>query len=65
MKPVSFIIVFLMLACAEPRHVTFNPDDAAATSGTVGSAKSTTELPRAVPDTSARKDSLLRRRNLP
>jgi hypothetical protein len=31
----------------------------------LGSAKSTTTLPKATPDTSARKDSLLRRRNLP
>jgi hypothetical protein len=65
MKPALLIIFLLSLACTQPKHVTFNPDDQAATSGTLGSAKSTTTLPKATPDTSARKDSLLRRRNLP
>jgi hypothetical protein len=65
MRLLILIIFFVAVGCTQPRKVTFNPDDQAATSGTLGSAKSTTELPKATPDTSARRDSILRRKDVP
>ena len=38
-------IVLVLLACNSPMPITANPDDHTTTTGTVGSAKMTTQLP--------------------
>jgi hypothetical protein len=58
MKILYLIFMLSFLACSEPKKITFNPDDGAATSGTVGSAKATSQLPVPPVDTTRRRDSL-------
>ena len=51
------LIVLYMTYCKSPMHITANPDDQTNASGTLGSAKMTTQLPpknnnvRVKPDT--------------
>lgn len=46
MRKLSFIFIILSsISCNHPIEITANPDDHTATSGTLGSAKSQTNLP--------------------
>ena len=60
MKP---ILLFILLSgtltfCDAPKQITANPDNQAATSGTVGSAKMTTELPKKSDTSVIQRDSI-------
>jgi hypothetical protein len=63
-RPIIVALFIMIVSCKGPINVTANPDDHTNTSGTLGSAKMTTELPKKsdnmkIPDTIARKkDSL-------
>ena len=55
-----FLISLSLVACTEPMNVTAHPDDRAATSGTLGSAKAENELPNNVHDSTTRADTTLK-----
>lgn len=60
MKRLIFLLMFLAgtTYCGRPVRITANPDDHTATSGTLGSARSTNQLPPKPVDTSKGLDSL-------
>jgi len=57
-------LCIILISCKGPVNITANPDDHTNTSGTLGSAKMTTELPKKsdnmkIPDSiSSKKDTL-------
>lgn len=53
-----FGILTIMLAYCSPKHITSNPDDHTATSGTLGSAKMTNDLPPKQDTAKIKKDSI-------
>lgn len=57
-KSFTLLMLIFASACNEPMHVTANPDDHNATSGTLGSAKSENQLPNETRDTAARADTI-------
>jgi hypothetical protein len=62
----AFVVGLLLISCSHPINITANPDDHTTTSGTLGSARMTNELPRKsdnmkIPDTIARTKDTLRR----
>ncbi len=61
-KLFALFMLLFSLACNEPMQVTGHPDERAATSGTLGSAKAENELPNETRDTTNRADSVSVRR---
>jgi hypothetical protein len=53
-----YLLLFTGMACRSPMPITANPSDHTSTSGTAGSAKMTTELPRKPDNVPMKKDSL-------
>jgi hypothetical protein len=54
---IALLILISAIACNEPMQVTSNPDDRAATSGTLGSANAENQIPNETRDTANRLDS--------
>ncbi|RYG04838.1 MAG: hypothetical protein EOO02_05190 [Chitinophagaceae bacterium] len=65
----TLVVVIFAISCSHPINITANPDDHTNTSGTLGSAKMTTELPKKsdnmkIPDTLGRtKDTIPKKGN--
>jgi hypothetical protein len=57
-KLFTLLILIFAFSCNEPMQVTGHPDDRAATSGTLGSAKAENQLPNAAGDSANHADTL-------
>lgn len=57
-KQLPLVMFIGVLSYCTPKHITSNPDDHAATSGTLGSAKMTNNLPPKQDTARQKKDSL-------
>lgn len=58
MKRIFALLMLLsVIACNEPMNITAHPDDRAATSGTLGSAKAENQLPNNDHDSTTRADT--------
>lgn len=57
-KLFTLLIAFFVFSCNGPMQVTGHPDDRAATSGTLGSAKAENQLPNQTRDTVSRADTV-------
>jgi len=57
-KLFTLLILIFAFSCNEPMQVTGHPDDRAATSGTLGSAKAENQLPNVTGDSANHADTL-------
>ncbi len=57
-KLCTLLILIFAFSCNEPMQVTAHPDDRAATSGTLGSAKAENQLPNAISDSANHTDTV-------
>ncbi len=54
----TLLILIFAFSCNEPMQVTGHPDDRAATSGTLGSAKAENQLPNRTSDSASHADTV-------